>query len=114
MQNETKSIPVLLEDWNAIKDELEDLYKNRDLKNTLGLMEKGINLYIHFLFMSNEQPVEAPIPYQHLMCKPVNLEERLTFIQFRPSLYQSYRQLCELILEQEKIYVRQQIKKKSF
>jgi hypothetical protein len=113
MQNETKSIPVLLRNWIAIKDELETLYKNRDLQNTSGLMEQGINLYKHFLFMSNERPIEDPIPYHHLICKPVNLEERLTFIQSRPSLYQSYRQLCELILEQEKIYVKQQIKRKA-
>jgi hypothetical protein len=114
MQNETKSISVLLKNWNAIKDELGALYKNRDLKNTLGLMEKGIDLYIQFLFMSNERPVENPIPYHHLMCKPVNLEDRLTFIQSRPNSYQSYRQLCEMMLEQEKIHVKQQIKKKSF
>jgi hypothetical protein len=113
--NEWSAIPLLMEEWNGIKDKLEALYKIRDVKSTIPYMEKGIELFLQFLFWTNEQSVSLnqPIPVIGLAFKPVNVEERLAFIQSRPSLFQSYRQLCELMVEQEKIYIKQNIKRKA-
>ena len=47
-----------------------------------------------------------------LEMKPVNLEERLGFIISRPTLFHSYRQLTELMVEQEKLYAKKNIVKK--
>lgn len=115
MDNVEESIPLLIKDWNNLKTQLEILYKKRDVKSTLPLMEKGINLFIQFLFWSNEQsvPPKEIITSIRMLNEPVNVEERLAFIQSRPSLYQSFRQLCELMLEQEKIYVKLNIKRKA-
>jgi hypothetical protein len=115
MNEELNKINVLIGEWNVIKSELETLYHNRDVKGTPSLMEKGIELFIHFLLFSNGQVESSRLSgwANSLKYKPINVEERLTFIQSRPSLYQSFRQLSELMVEQEKIYVKLMLKRKA-
>ena len=108
-------ISHLLNEWEKNKIQLEALFRKREYKNTKELMEKGITLFFHFLTMSNELPLSdnAPSNYNEFAFKPVNVEERLTFIMSRPALYHSYRQLSELMVEQEKLYVKRNILKKA-
>lgn len=109
-----KNISLLIAKWNGVKSELETLYRNRDQKSTLQLMRKGIVYYLQFLFCSNDKQVNSkePIPLNQLELKPVNLEERLTYILSRPNLFHSYRQLSELFTEQEKLFAKKNIVKK--
>jgi hypothetical protein len=108
-------ISVLLADWKKVKEELEVLYRERDQKSTIDGMKKGISLFIQFLFWTNEQPINSSRSFslEFLEVKPVNLEERLGFIIARPNLFHSYRQLSELMTEQEKLYAKKNILKKA-
>jgi hypothetical protein len=109
-----ENISLLLAKWDGVRPELETLYRNRDQQSTLQLMKKGIIYFIQFLYCSNDRQVNSkePIPLNHLEIKPVNLEERLTYILSRPSLFHSYRQLSELFTEQEKLFAKKNIVKK--
>lgn len=102
----SKEIEALLIDWPKVKEEIRYSFEKRDKKAAVPLMEKGISLFIKFLYWSNglgESPAKE-IRYEGLQIKPVNCEERLQFIMTRPNLHHSYMQLCELMSEQEKGY----------
>lgn len=111
---ENEVISFLLAEWNLLKTELETLYRNRDQQTTLKGMKKGIGLFIHFLYWSNDRQVKLNElePLGSIEMKPVNLDERLGFIIRRPNLFHSYRQLSELMTEQEKLLAKKNIVKK--
>lgn len=113
-ENVDEAISHLLSNWDQVKGELEILYRNRDQKSTLHLMKKGIGFFIQFLYWSNDKQVysKQPFPFNEFELKPVNLDERLSYILSRPNLFHSYRQLSELMTEQTKQYVKQNIVKK--
>lgn len=115
MDNPTENVSTLLKEWEDIKMRLEQLFRERDQTNAKGWMEKGIALFIQFLYYTNEEStaLSDSIPFQRFYFKPVNIEERLGFIIARPGLYHSYRQLSELMVEQEKLFVKKSITKKS-
>ncbi|MFB3166172.1 YpoC family protein [Neobacillus sp. 179-C4.2 HS] len=108
------NISFLLSKWDGVKSDLETLYRNRDQQATLQLMKKGIIYFIQFLYWSNDRQVNSkePIPFNQFEIKPVNFEERLTYILSRPNLFHSYRQLSELFTEQEKLFAKKNIVKK--
>lgn len=99
-----ESVGALLEQWAILNKELHVLFEKRAQKEAKPVMEKGISLFIEFLHWSNEKPAEetTEIDYTGLKTKPVNIGERLNFIISRPTLFQSYMQLAELFVEQEK------------
>jgi hypothetical protein len=109
-----ENISYVLEKWDGIRSELETFYRNRDQKSTLHLMKKGIGYFVKFLYWSNDRQVDSkePTPLNQFEIKPVNLEERLTYILQRPNLFHSYRQLTELFTEQEKLFAKKNIVKK--
>ena len=106
-------VSSLLNEWGRIKAQLEKLFLDRDQKNVSDMMNKGIALFVQFLFWSNEKSGSQtePIPFHQFDFKPVNIEERLRFIISRPKLYHSYRQLSELMVEQEKLFAKRNILK---
>lgn len=114
-ENQLEVIPRALEEWRRVRSMLEDLYRKRDQKNSLHAMKSGIGLFIQILFWSNDLPVslKEPITSRQFNFKPVNMEERLAFIISRPNLFHSFRQLDELMLEQEKLFVKKNIIRKS-
>jgi hypothetical protein len=114
MDKRIEDISNLLKEWENSKDPLEVLFRKRDYTNAKVLMEKGIILFIQFLSWSNELPVSLDEPFNsnQFEFKPVNVEERLAFIMSRPNLYHSYRQLSELMIEQEKLFMKKSIQKK--
>ncbi|WP_342432100.1 YpoC family protein [Neobacillus sp. FSL H8-0543] len=116
MESQDESISHLLEEWEKVKPELESLYRNRDQKTTIRGMKKGIALFLQFLFWSNDRQMSAleTTPLILLDIKPVNIDERLGFIISRPNLFHSYRQLCELMVEHEKLYAKKKVIKKAF
>ncbi|MBL4954170.1 hypothetical protein RCG24_03045 [Neobacillus sp. OS1-32] len=113
MDQLNSTVTAILEEWKITKPKLEELFRKRDQKSAKQFMEKGIFLFKQFLFITNDLPVsiEQTIPYQQLTYKPVNLEERLEFIGSRPHLHHAYRQLAELMVELEKMYVKKQLQK---
>jgi len=115
MANQAETVSTILEEWKNVKIRLDQLFRERDQKKAKEWMEKGIALFIHLLNYTNEKastPYDS-IPFHQLNFKPVNIEERLGFIMARPGLYHSYRQLSELMVEQEKLYAKRNIIKKN-
>lgn len=116
MDHQTKAVSAILEEWELMKPKIEELFRNRDQKNAKIQMQKGILLFKQFLAIANDSTIvsgEQIISYQQLICKPVNLEERLEFIVARPNLHHSYIQLAELMVELQKLFVKKNIIKKS-
>lgn len=115
MEHSSVEAEVILEEWRIIKAKLENLYRERDQTLTKSFMEKGIDLFKQFLLLTNDNfpPFDKCIPFDELVYKPVNLEERLGFIIARSNLYHSFRQLSELMSEQEKLFAKNKVLKKS-
>jgi hypothetical protein len=113
--NAEEIIPVLLNEWQTVKDELNALHHERQSNKIVQSMKKGIGLFIQLLFWSNGKPVQLnePFSFSELDYKPVNIHERLEFIISRPKLFHSFIQLSELMIEQEKHYVKKNILKKA-
>ncbi|WP_160721291.1 YpoC family protein [Bacillus sp. USDA818B3_A] len=114
MDNRLKAAAALLTEWGQIQSQIEPLFRARDQRNSKEWMEKGIKLFLQFLFLTNN--VSLPVnedAYDQFHFKPVNMKERLDFVKSRPDLYHSYRQLSELMGEQEKQFVKSNIAKKS-
>jgi hypothetical protein len=115
MDKKVENISSLLKEWENSRVQLEALFRDRDYESAKVLMEKGILMFIQFLSWSNELPATRDEPFNanKFEFKPVNVEERLGFIMSRPNLYHSYRQLLELMVEQEKLYSKRSILKKA-
>lgn len=97
-------IPALMDEWKNVKGLLEAKFEKRESPN-LSLLKGAIALFLEFLFWSNERPVCFPLnDLKMLKVKPVNIDDRLNFIISRPTLYQSFSQLVQLMIEQEKHY----------
>jgi hypothetical protein len=109
------SLSHLLETWHQLKAEIEELHRQRKKEGTAEATQKGLELFLEFLFLSNDKPYSAleRVSFTDLEYKPVNLTERVDFILNRPGLFPSYIQLCELMVEQEKIFAKKKIKKAS-
>jgi hypothetical protein len=112
--NVAEAVSLLLTEWKVVKTELEVLYRKRDQKTTHQGMRRGVGLFLQFLYWSNDKQVKIKElePIDRLEIKPVNLDERLGFIITRPNLFHSYRQLAELMTEQEKLFAKKNIVKK--
>jgi len=115
MDNLAETVSTILEEWESVKTQLDKLFRERDQKKAKEWMDKGIALFIQFLYYTNEEfsTPANPVPFHQFDSKPVNIEERLGFIIARPALYHSYRQLSELMVEQEKLYAKRKIVKKT-
>jgi hypothetical protein len=102
-----KYIPLLLNEWEKLKEEIAQGHSVRDSIKASGAMEQGISLFLKFVYWSNSMPVSLPLEsLRTIGAKPVNAEERLKFIMDRPALYHSYVQLSELMNEQHKQFAR--------
>lgn len=96
----------ILEEWGELQQSLHNLFKERNKELVKEPMQRGIALFIEFLQWVNGNPVgkEHAMNYEQLRIKPVNIEERLSYILTRPNAYPSYMQLIELMKELEKQY----------
>lgn len=106
--------PYLLAEWKKIRKQLDELYKQRNVKEATSFMKKGLSLCIAIVFWSNNRPIILKDLIQevdNLEFLPVNFSERLSFIVSRPNLYQSFKTLEQLMIELEKLFVTIQIKK---
>lgn len=113
--NNFESIPPLITEWQELRVNLEMSFANRDLKNVKEPMQTGIDLFLKMLFWTNQKPLCTldSLSAEGLKYKPVNVEERLSFIIQRPNLYHSFIQLSEMMVEQEKQFVKSSIIKKA-
>ncbi|KUP06542.1 hypothetical protein Q75_08445 [Bacillus coahuilensis p1.1.43] len=94
--------------WNELKDEISQTIQ--DKSHSKGMII-GMTLFIEMMYWTNNQLVHADWAerLQTLIFVPLNVSERLSFIQERPYSYQSFKQLHELIQEQMKKAAKQHI-----
>ncbi|MCQ6277884.1 YpoC family protein [Bacillus sp. EB600] len=113
--NPVEFLPQILDEWNRLKIGIEELHHQRKKNGVIEKMKNGTGLFLQYLFWSNEKPVclkELPA-FPDLSMKPVNLEERAAFIIARPGIHHAYVQLCELMIEQEKLFAKKITIKKA-
>lgn len=115
MMTNDECISQLLGKWDDLQEQLMLIFRERNKEQAAVKMERGIALMIEFLHRANDVPVQSipAVSYEKLQIKPLNIEERLNFILARPHQYQSFMQLCELMVEMEKAYIKAKIVKKS-
>ncbi|SEM83779.1 hypothetical protein SAMN05192533_10688 [Mesobacillus persicus] len=107
-----EGIPLLLKEWKKIKGQLEELFATRKTGAAIEPMKQSIALFVEILFWTNKGPVRFPLMHiEELKIKPVNVIERLEFIIAKPQLYHSYIQLSELLIEQEKHFIKERLLK---
>lgn len=101
------AIPLLLNQWNSLKEDLVQSFAKRDRLNTVESMKSAIALFIEILYWTNGLPVSFPLDkIDQLKSVPINIRDRLTFIMARPNHHLSFKQLAELMIEQEKQFVK--------
>lgn len=106
-------LALLIRRWNELFLSLKSAFEKRET-HQIGLpMEEGMKVFIEFLFLSNGKSVQQTSNLEMLDFFPVNLAERLHFIESRPSSYHSFIQLSELFREQEKLYAKNIALKKA-
>jgi len=110
-----EAVTGILKNWEEVKISLEEHFRSRSKTGTKDMMDKGIALFIQFIAAVNQLPLpeNLTLDYDQLTFKPVNVQERLEFIKSRPELFHSFRQLSELMAEQEKQFAKKKIMKKS-
>lgn len=92
---------AILQRWQQSKHELEGYFKNREGEKALPVMKDSIQLFHEYLYISNGKKDKGNV--NAYLVKPVNVQERLNFIESKPRLFHSYVQLAELFAEQEKL-----------
>ena len=103
LEIEEQSARILL-GWKKYKLELEAFYKNREGERAFPVMKNSIELFIEYLNITNGKKGNGNM--DDFPVRPVNVKERLAFIELRPRLYHSYVQLAELFTEQEKLFAK--------
>ncbi|MGM9923386.1 MAG: YpoC family protein [Bacillus sp. (in: firmicutes)] len=109
-------IPDIMLAWKEKQRVLTELYAKRAVKEAAPYMKEGICLAFAALYYSNERPVrlnEWQQAINELAASPVNFTERMGFIISRPSLYQSFKALEQIMIELEKMYARFTIRKQN-
>lgn len=110
-ESDNHAVENLLASWTTIHQELKRQFEERE-HASLEKMQAGIAAFIKLLFWTNEEPVNMQFLSEKaatLAYKPVNIGDRLSFILSRPKSYQSFIQLSELMIEQQKQLARKKI-----
>ncbi|WP_216829207.1 YpoC family protein [Alkalihalobacterium elongatum] len=101
-------LPDLFENWKQKKDQLIELYSRRDRKLANPIIVELIAQLIQIIHWMNEVPVKSLVQIDdkllQLKYKPVNMNERLSFILKDPDHFHSYNQLKALYDEAEKLF----------
>ncbi|MCM3109303.1 YpoC family protein [Lederbergia lenta] len=103
-QQMDQNITGLLFQWEQLNGVLEKQFKvNKNGEKNM--MLEAIAIFLQLLFWTNGEPVNL----KHLegkltnfQIKPFNIYDRLIFIFSRPTSFHTFKQLQELMLEQQK------------
>ncbi len=94
-------------EWENMERQIEELIKIREKQQTTVQMDKGLSLFYKVLLLVNDiEHVPENVSFKQLKLKPINVEERLTFIQGRQGSFHSFKQLVQLFRELEKQYAK--------
>ncbi|MFN7252249.1 MAG: YpoC family protein [Anaerobacillus sp.] len=100
--------PILLQQWQANQPIITEFFRARDRVGALEPMKRMVKVFLALLFWSNRHPVPSlkniTTYIQELNIKPVNVEERISYILSAPNHHHAFTQLKELFIELEKKY----------
>ncbi|MGO4888071.1 YpoC family protein [Anaerobacillus sp. MEB173] len=103
-----QSIEILFQNWTGAEQVLNDYYKVRDRKKARKPMIEQLSGLIQIIYWGNGLPVPILDDWQKktddLSIKPVNITERISFINDTPDHYHSFIQLSQLFAEFIKQY----------
>ncbi|MCP8616665.1 YpoC family protein [Salirhabdus salicampi] len=113
-----QNVQRYIDEWKDIRDQLADYFRNKQKNDIYDVMLQQIEQFKWALYYCNncEGPTDSVITKKvidEMDYVPVNVLERLTFIEENPKHYQSYIQLRALFDEFEKIYARAKVMKKD-
>ncbi|WP_349305501.1 YpoC family protein [Bacillus sp. FJAT-50079] len=110
-----KSVKDIMIEWTSAERTLQAQFQARRQVSEAE-MKKIIAHYLSLLFWTNHQPVQLNQLHKKiklLQITPYNLPDRLDFILNRPFSYQAFKQLQELMLEQQKHYAAIKVRGRS-
>jgi hypothetical protein len=102
-------LPKLYKKWSELNPIIKEYFANRDRSGALEPMKISIALFLDTLYWGNNQPVTNIKNWENqlksLVIKPVNVEERLSYIIHTPNHYLSFVQLLQLFDELQKKFL---------
>ncbi len=103
-QQMDQNITGLLFQWEQLNGVLEKQFKvNKNGEKNM--MLEAIAIFLQLLFWTNGEPVnlkQLEGKLTNFQIKPFNIYDRLIFIFSRPTSFHTFKQLQELMLEQQK------------
>ncbi|WP_338749606.1 YpoC family protein [Bacillus sp. FJAT-52991] len=107
-ENPSFYLKTVQDTYQFIQPVIEMKFKEKD-KEIEQMMKAVIALFFMSLFWSNHEPVVLNDWKEKVAAfevKPLNAEERLSFVLARPFSYQAYRQMDALMTEQQKQFAK--------
>lgn len=107
-ENINQHIKAFMQWWEEHLPFLDECWDERDKEKAAPYMRLGLAHWLCTLFWMNERPVPSAEPEEliaesrKLAHKPINVEERLSFLLEYPNYFHSYLQLKELYTEVKK------------
>lgn len=113
MQNEGIA---LIEEWKNQSNYISNLFHERKYQEASLPMQLFTKNFIQLLFILNKEEwaveTEGVYKLKSFTYKPLNIEERIQFVQTHSHQYHSYIHLNELYKEAEKLYAKAEILEK--
>lgn len=110
--SQKEQINAVLQQWSAVKDQIQSAYKQKDIEEVHSHMLLAIELYQKLLVEASETDVFDAAELKNYEVLPLNGDERFQFIVTQTSHYAAYRQLNELFEETRKKIARLRIQYK--
>ncbi|PXW91752.1 hypothetical protein DES38_104185 [Streptohalobacillus salinus] len=98
---------TIIENWKTAYPALVNLYKTEQYQATVAPMKEAATDFETSLYQLNDADPTTPI--HMLRYKPINIEERLAYVNEHPNQYHACLQLNGLFEELEKLIAKKQI-----
>ncbi|MEE6451890.1 hypothetical protein RAH41_15040 [Gottfriedia acidiceleris] len=106
-------IKEMIKEWKEESEQISNYFKQRNRKLACEPMIRGLANFISILTWINSQLLlnlnNLLLELDKLKIKPINLDERISFVLNQPDHYHSFIQLSGLYTELEKLYYKQKI-----
>lgn len=110
-----KGLQEIINRWEYLQSKLEIQFQQKKHGEERQMIE-GIALLIKYVFWTNREPVNIKKIEEKLISfhvKPINAYDRLQFILSRPFSFHTFRQIQELMIEQQKRYAVKSMNQKN-
>lgn len=108
-EDKAKACRKLAKQASSVAEVIQAAFEAKEKPDSITVRD-GLGLFLSILFWSNGRPVqlrELDKQIATLEIKPMNIEERLTYILENGHTYPGFKQWEELLLEQRKLIAKQ-------